>query len=90
MDGLSHQRRLDERPALECARQRLTLEARDSRPESHVRRGRVLRLQAPGTLDRARQRQPAPLEQELPGQERAVQLAAGQDALGHIGTLTRG
>jgi hypothetical protein len=83
VDRVSHQRRLHEAAPLERAGQRVALEALQPRPEPDVRGGRVLRLEAADLLHGARQRQRLALEQELAGQQRAVQVASGEDALGH-------
>jgi len=74
VDRRAHQRRLDDRPALERAGQRVTLQALHARPEPEVHRRRVLRLKAGNSLERSRNGQPRPIEQQLPGQQRAVQL----------------
>src|SRR5688500_6204852 len=69
---------LDDALAPECARAVLPAEAFEPRPETDVRRGGVLRLQAADLLERARDRELRPLEQKLPREQRAVQLSLGQ------------
>jgi hypothetical protein len=83
VNRVPHERRLNEAPPLEGAGQRVAIEALEPRPQSDVRRGRILRLQASDLLDRPRQPLRAPLEQELAGQEHPVQLTTGEDAVGH-------
>ena len=82
MDRPAQHRRLDDAAPLERTRERLALEALDARPESDVGGRRVLSLDPAHPLDRARQRQVRRLEQQLPREQRAVQLAPGQETLG--------
>jgi hypothetical protein len=83
VDRVAHQRRLHEAAPLERAGQRAALEALHPRPEPDVGGGCVLRLDAADLLNGARQGQRPALEEELAGHQRAVQLAASEDALGH-------
>jgi hypothetical protein len=46
-----------------------------------------LRLHPDEALDDRDRREPLPLQQELARQRRAIQLAQGEDALGHASTL---
>jgi len=84
---LPHHRRLDDVPALELALQRAAPEAGRARPDADVRRRRPLRLQPDETGDHCCRRAPLPLEQELSGERRAVQLTSGEHPLGHARTL---
>ena len=70
-----------DRAPLERARELLAAEALDPRPEVDVRRLDALRVQRADALERARDRQAGALEQELPREQRAVQLAHGQHTL---------
>jgi hypothetical protein len=91
VDRSAHERALDDGAPHEGAIERVPLEPLDAGPEPEVRVRGVLVLDAPDPLDRARERQARPLEQELPRQQRPVQLASGEGALGHRATLpTRG
>ena len=53
------------------------------RPQPDVARRRVLRLEAADLLDRLGDGQRRALEQQLAGEERAVEVALGEDPLGH-------
>ena len=75
MDRRPHHRGLDDAPALEPAGDGVALEPLDPRPEPDVHRRRVLRLEPAHPLEHARQRRAHALEQHLPREERAVQLA---------------
>ena len=55
----------------------------EPRPKADIARRRVLRLERPDLLDGAGQRQVRPLEQQLAGQDGAVQVPGRQDPLGH-------
>ena len=59
----------------------LELEPLQPRPEPDVAGGRVLRLEPADLLDRARERHPRALEQQLAREQRAVELARREDAL---------
>ena len=72
-----------DRAALERARELLATEALDPRPEVDVRRLDALRVQRADAIERARDRQAGALEQQLPREQSAVQLAHGQDTLAH-------
>jgi hypothetical protein len=87
VDGVAHQRRLHERPPLERPRQRVAFKALDARPEADVPGRGVLRLQAADLLDGAWEPEAPPLEQQLPCEQRSVQLASGDDARRDGGTL---
>ena len=80
VDRRAHQRPLHDAAALQRARQRVALEALQPRPQPDVHRRRVLRLQAAHALERPRDRERRALEQHLAGEQRAVELALGQDA----------
>ena len=69
---------LDDRSASEAVRELLLPKAVEPRPERDVRRRRVLRLQRDEPLDRAGGRKPRPLDEQLPGEQRAIQLAEGE------------
>jgi hypothetical protein len=68
---------------LERPRQVLPAEALDPRPEVDVGRLDALRVQRADALERPRDRQPRPLEQQLAREQRAIQLPDGQHPLGH-------
>ena len=77
----AHERRLDDMSPLDCAQQLLRAESLEARPESDVWRRRPLRLERTDALHGLRHAEPRPPQEELARQERAVQLANGQDAL---------
>jgi hypothetical protein len=81
VDGGAHERALDRAPALEGTRQLGEGEPLEPRPQRDVGRRRVLRLQPADLLERACERQPRALKQKLAREERAVQVARGEDAL---------
>ena len=83
MDRLAHQRPLDHASPPERPRQVVALEPLDGRPEPDVPVRRVLVLDPADPLEHPRDRQAHALEQQLPGEERPVQLPRRQDALGH-------
>ncbi len=83
----AHQRRLQHETAPDRALERLAPEAGGAAPDPDVRRRRPLGLHPREPLDRRERRDAPPLEQQLPRQRRAVQLAQRQDALGHASTL---
>ena len=89
MDRLAHQRPLDHAPPLERPRQVVALEPLDGRPEADVPVRRVLVLDPADPLEHPRDRQAHTLEEQLPGEERPVQLPRRQDSLGH-GWITNG
>ena len=60
------------------------LEARESGPEPDVARRRVLRLQPADLLDGLLDAERRSFEEELTCEERPIQGALGQDALGHV------
>ena len=72
--------------ALRRSRARVTaraFEIRDARPQAHVDRGRVLRLQEAHSLQSPRDRHARPLEEQLAGEQGPVQLARSEHPLGH-------
>jgi hypothetical protein len=75
VDRHAHQRRLDHAAVLQRAGQGRALEAGEPRPQPDVHRRRVLGLDAADRFQRARQRHPRSLEQELAGEQRAVELS---------------
>ena len=83
VDRAAHERRLNDRAPLERAVERVALEAVEARPEADVRVRRVLVLDAADPLERAWDREARSLEQQLPREQRAVQLALREDALRH-------
>jgi hypothetical protein len=84
MDRRPHQRPLDDGLPAQRAGELVPLEALEPRPEPDVRRGRVLRLDPADPFQRAGQRRLRPLEQELPREQRPVQLPFGErPKLGH-------
>lgn len=78
MDRHSHERPLNNRPFLQRAREVVALEALKPRPEADVHRRRVLRLQTGDALKRLGKRRSSPLEEELAGEQRAVEGALCQ------------
>ena len=83
VDRGAHDGRLDDGPVLQRPGQRRPVEVLEPAPQADVARRGVLRLEAGDRFERLGQRQVGPLEQELPGEERAVQAALGQDGVGH-------
>ena len=69
---------LDDRSASEAVRELLLPKAVEPSPERDVRRRRVLRLQRDEPLDRAGGSKPRPLDEQLPGEQGAIQLAEGE------------
>ena len=82
MNRAAQQRPLNHPALLERGRQRRAAEVAHARPEADISRWRVLRLQSADALDRLDQWQRRALEQELAREQRAIELACGQDALG--------
>ncbi len=80
MDRPAHEHGADDPVREQCALERLSPEALDARPEADVRCRSPLRLQAGDALDRRHDPEPAPLQEELPRERRAVQLAERQYA----------
>jgi hypothetical protein len=68
---------------LQRAGQRVAVELGHPRPQPDVHRRRVLRLQPADGVQRRRDRAARRLEQPLAREHRAVELALGEDALGH-------
>ena len=66
--------RLDDRAVAEPLRQLFLAKALDARPERDIRRRRVLRLQRDELRDGVVHRDPLPLQEHLPQQQRAIQL----------------
>jgi DNA polymerase III subunit gamma/tau len=79
---------LHEPPPDERRAQFVALESQQAGPEREVRARRRLRLQAAEPFDRLDGRERAALQEELPGEEGPVELAAGEDADGDRPTLT--
>src|SRR6266511_5798916 len=82
VDRRSHERALDDAPPLERARKLVAVEPLDTGPETDVHCRRVLRLEPAHALEHAWQGRAHPLEQQLPREQRSVQLPLGQRALG--------
>ena len=76
VDGRPQERALHDRTSLQGAGQVGAAEAHHARPEAEVHGRRVLRLDAGHALERAGQRGPSPVEQQLARQQGAVELAA--------------
>jgi hypothetical protein len=75
----------------EGTRELLLLEAGEPRPEADVRRLRPLRLDRADPFHRLLNAELAPLEQELPSEQCAVQLASSENAIQAVhrgGTLS--
>ena len=72
--------RLDDRSLLERLGELLLAEVREPRPECDIGRQRVLSLQRAEPLDRLLDAEPAALQQQLPLEQRTIELAQGQDA----------
>jgi hypothetical protein len=87
VDRRAHERRLDHTPPLERSGQIVALEAVQTRPQSDVRVRRVLILDAPHPLECAWDRKPHPFEEELPGEDGAVQLALREEAPRHCANV---
>ena len=83
VDRLAHQRPLDHASPRERPRQVVALEPLDRRPEPDVPVRRVLVLDPADPLEHAWNRQPHALQEQLPGEQRPVQLPRRQDALRH-------
>jgi hypothetical protein len=73
-----HQGRLDDGAVGEGLVQLRGLEPGHPVPQRDVRRRRVLRLDRDDAVNRLRHGQPLAVQQELPGQRRAVQLTGGE------------
>ncbi len=69
---------LDDRAASEAVCQLLLAKAVEPRPERDVRRRRVLRLQCDEPLDGSDRRKSGTLDEQLPSEQRAIQLAQGE------------
>ena len=83
------QQRLHEAAARERLRQLLPLESLEPSPEREIRARCRLRLKAAEPLDGLHRAAGPPLEQQLAGEQRAVQLAPSEDPFaGHRVTLT--
>ena len=83
VDRHPHQRRLDHRPVLEGVGQRVATEGRETRPQPDIARRGVLGLEAADLLDRLRDGQRCPLEQQLAREQGAVQRRHAEDRFGH-------
>ena len=82
VDRLAHQRRVDDRAALERLRQVIALEPLTTTRGGCSRSART-GSGSPEPLHDPRQRQAHALEQELAREQRAVELALREDALAH-------
>ena len=78
MQRRPHQGRFHDLPAVDSTRELVALEARNTRPERDIRRRRPLSLKAAQTLDRVDHIDLLAFQQELPRQERAIQLTNGE------------
>ena len=78
VQGRAHQRRLYDLPAVDSTRELIALKARKTRPERDIRGRRPLTLKAAQTLDRVDDIDFLAFQQELPRQERAIQLTNGE------------
>jgi hypothetical protein len=81
VDRRAHERSLHDLAPLERARERISLEAGDARPQPDVHRRRVLRLECPHPLERLRQGELLALEQQLAGEQRPVQRPLAEEIL---------
>lgn len=81
MDGDPHQRRLHDASSFQCPVQRIPIEVTQSRPEPHVRRGRVLGLEPAEALEGPGDRKGGSFKQQLAREQRSVQLSCGKDAM---------
>src|SRR5215210_3413600 len=88
VQSLPHHGGLEDAASSELALERLAPEARRARPDADVRGRGPLRLHSDQALDHRLRQEPIPLEQQLPGERRAVQLAQREDTLGHAATLS--
>ena len=75
VDGGAHDGRLDDGPVLQRPGQLRPAEVLEPAPRADVAGRGVLRLEAGDRFERLGQRQTGPLEEELPGEERAVEAA---------------
>ena len=87
VDRRAHERGLHDGAPLERACQVVAAKTFETRPEPDVRVRRVLVLDTADPFERSRDRHTSPLEQELAGEERAVQLALRESALRHRATV---
>jgi hypothetical protein len=83
VDGDPQERALRDAAPLERPIQLIPLEALEPRPQPHVHRRRVLRLDPAHALERLRNARAAALEQQLAREQRPVELALGEDAGRH-------
>jgi hypothetical protein len=86
--GAAHQQAAHGPAAQERPVERLRPETLQPGPEPDIGGRGELRLQPGDTLERRDDAQPGALQQLLPGEARAVQLALRQDPLGPPSTLT--
>ena len=89
MHGAAHQQAARRASAEERTVERLWTEAVQPRPQPDVRGGGELRLQPGDPLEGGHDAEAHALQEQLPSERRAVQLALRQDALGHASTLVR-
>ena len=87
VDRRPQERGLDDLACFERARERRTFEAGQSRPQAHIARRGVLRLERPDLLDGLGQGQVRAFQQELASEGRAVQRLGRQDPVGHAGIM---
>ena len=87
VNRLAHERGLDHGASLERSREIVAAEALETRPEPDVAVRRVLVLDPTDSLERARNRQPGALEQELAREQRPVQLSLRERPLGQEANL---
>ncbi len=83
VDRGSHQGALDGPTLLQGLGQVLATESLQARPESHICRRGVLCLEAGHALKGVDEWNPRAFEEQLSGQQRAVEFGGGEDALGH-------
>ena len=83
MDGAAHECSLHDRPALERPCEVVVAEGLEARPEPDVGIWRVLVLNAADAFERTGDGQRRAFEEELAGEQRAVQLALREHALAH-------
>ena len=90
MEGAAHERRPHDAAFVDRRGQLVRLEALEWRPEPQVGRTRLLSLHPGEPANGVDEIDCAPLEQQLPRQGRAAELASGQDGLvtGHLYTLS--
>jgi hypothetical protein len=83
VDRAPHERRLDDPSLLQRDRQVIALERRQPGPEADVAGRGVLRLHAADLGDGALDGHRRTLEEQLPGEQRPVQVALREGPFGH-------